>query len=211
LKIYNKITIFPLILDRVKISALFVLTISLTLIFGCTTTIELTRKVLSPQFKIQSLNNFKIAGINLTDKKSVYELTNNEQSKLSEAIAARKLPSSFTLNILAKNPNDGSGGTKKMFATLTGFNWRLLINEKETVRGALKEEIEIESDTIIPLKINLDLNKYFSELSDYSMTSFVFSIKNNLGEIGLKVKPVMETELGPLVTDEIIIVSKEFR
>jgi hypothetical protein len=211
LKLYNKITIFALILYRVKISALFVLTIILASVFGCSTSIELTSRVLNPQFKIQSLDSFIIAGINIADKKSVSELTNNEKSKLSKAFASRKLPSSFTLNILAKNPNDGSRGTKKMFVTLNSFNWLLSIDGRETVKGKLNEEIEIKSDTVFPLEINLNLDKYFPELSKSSMLDFVFSIKNNLGEFALKVKPLMETELGPLVTDSIIIVAKEFR
>ncbi len=204
-----------MILDRVKISVSLVLIVIFALTSGCTATIEITQSVRNPIFKILSLDNFKISGINIInikDKKSFPELTDIEQSKLSEAIAAKKLPSSFTLNILVQNPNDGSGGTRNMTALLKSFDWRLLIDGRETVSGNIKNEIEIKKDTVVTLNINIDLIKYFPELKSVNdLSDFAFSMGNNLSGYIVKVKPVVETELGPLVTSEISIVSKEFR
>lgn len=200
-----------MIFDRIKITALILYAIGFIFNAGCTSTIEITKKVINPKFKLQSLSNYEIAGINVSGKKSVSELTDTEQSKLSEAIATKKFTSSFTLFISAKNPNDGNSGTRNMPVVLKSFFWQLLIGGKETVKGNIDKEIEIIADTVFTINISLDVNKYFPDVKDSNKINFAINLKDDLQNMGLKVKPIVETEFGNLITDEIIITNNDFR
>ncbi len=115
----------------------------------------------------------KIAGIEIEDIKSSDDLTDFEESKLSEAIAAKKLPSSFTINVLVRDPNYGM---KNISSVLTELKWRLLIDGKETIKGNLGNEIEILGDTVIHLKAELDLNKYFAGQDEKSIIDLAFCL-----------------------------------
>jgi hypothetical protein len=70
------------------------------------------------KFKLGDVNNFTISGINLSNKKEFQDFNPLELLNLTQAIGSGKLPASFTLNVEAKNPNDGTGGYAKTDATL---------------------------------------------------------------------------------------------
>jgi hypothetical protein len=62
------------------------------------------------KFKLGDVVNFTVGGINITNKRSVSDFSSVEVLKLTSALTSGKLPASFTLNVEAKNPNDGTGG-----------------------------------------------------------------------------------------------------
>lgn len=195
-----------MIFERAKIPVVVFLTSAFFL--SCSSTIEYAETVQRLQFKIGSITDFKIAGVSLKDKKSSDDLTDFEESKLSQAIAAKKLPSSFTIKVLVKDPNQG---VKNISAVLKEFRWRLLIDSIEIASGDYKDEIEIKGDTIISLKVNFDFGSYFSEPDIKSLTDTVLSFYALRSNIVVKAIPVIETNYGILIREEIPVNAKEFR
>src|SRR5690606_15946405 len=87
------------------------------------------------KFKLGDVNNFLISGVSVSNKSRVQDFSAVEILKISSAFAEGKLPVSFTLNVEAKNPNDGTGGYARTNATIESFPWRLEIDDKETISG----------------------------------------------------------------------------
>ena len=114
-------------------------------------------------FKLSDISEFTLAGVPLAGK-SGYSLMDGVT--LAAAFARNELPASFTVNVAAVNPNDGTGGSPKSTATLTSFAWTLLIDNAITINGDIASPITIPGtgqQAAIPLRMNLDLVKFFKE------------------------------------------------
>jgi hypothetical protein len=119
--------------------------------------------------------------------------------------------------VLAKNPNDGTGGTKESSALIKNLDWRLLIDSKETINGAV-QNINVPGvgqETAIPVGISLDLYKFFSSSGYEDIINLALALGGQNGSssrLSLKVKPTVETFLGPMTyPGEITVIDKEFR
>ena len=73
------------------------------------------------QFKLTSVNNYKVSDITISDKNSINDFKATDLIKLTTSVAQGKFPVSFTLNVEAKNPNDGSGLTKAADISIKSF------------------------------------------------------------------------------------------
>jgi hypothetical protein len=62
------------------------------------------------QFKLDSVTPGNFAGVNLAVIDSPSRLSIADGLKLANAFRQKSLPLSMTLNVAAKNPNDGTGG-----------------------------------------------------------------------------------------------------
>ncbi len=127
-------------------------------------------------FKLDGIGDFQVAGISLTGK------TNLGFADAARAVAAfgkGELPASFTLNVAAVNPNDGSGGTPKSSATLTSFAWNLRLDDTPTISGDISDPIVIPGtgqQAIIPLRMNLDLMKFFRDKGYEKILNLAFAL-----------------------------------
>ena len=131
------------------------------------------------KFKLGDINNFYISGINISNKTKLEEINPIELLKLSSNFASGKLPVSFTLNVEAKNPNDGTGGYPKTDATLKSFPWRLEIDGNETIAGNIGSPVSVPGTgelTNIPINLNLDLLEFFNSQGYESLIKLVFSL-----------------------------------
>lgn len=169
------------------------------------------------KFKINSVNNFSIAGVQLSNKRSIQDFTALEGLKLTAAFANGSLPSSFTLNIDALNPNDGKGGYPKTNATIKAFPWRLLLQEKETISGNLGSPVTVPGtgeSIIIPLGISIDLYSFFRDRGYNDLLNLALNIGGAGGDpskVALYAKPTITSSIGDLTyPQEIKIVNYEF-
>lgn len=169
------------------------------------------------QFKLNNISNFSIAGIQLSNKKSIRDFNALEAVKLTAAFANGNLPATFTLNIDAVNPNDGKGGYPKTNATLKAFPWRLLLQDKETISGDLSSPVTVPGtgeSTIIPLGISIDLYKFFKDKGYEELINLALNIGGNGGNpsnVALLAKPTITSAIGDLTyPQEIKIVSYQF-
>ncbi len=169
------------------------------------------------QFKLGEINGFTVNGVSLAGKSKLSDFSSIEILRISQAVANGTLPVSFVLNIQAKNPNDGTGGYPSTNATIRDFPWRLLINDKETISGGLKNEVTVPGTgeiSIIPLQINLDLVRFFQNKGYQDLINLALAIGGSTGSssnLTLYAQPTVSTSLGPIkYPGELKIVSVQF-
>lgn len=154
------------------------------------------------QFKVGSVNGFQISGINFSGKSKLNDFSAIDLLKLSASFANGTLPASFILNVEAKNPNDGTGGYKRTDATLQNFKWRLFLDDKETISGDLDQPVTVPGTgevTTVPLKVNIDLMKFFKDKGYESIINLALALGGNQGsssKISLYATPTVRSPFG---------------
>lgn len=184
---------------------------------GCSvyqTYVNLTRL----KFKLAEINNFSLNGVNLYNKSSLKDFSAIELLNFTQAFASGTLPISFTLNVNALNPNDGTGGYPKTNATIKSFPWRLLIDEKETISGNIGSQVSVPGtgeSTVIPITINVDLVQFLREKGYDSLINLALQIGGKGGsaaKLALLVQPTVSSPLGDIkYPNEIRVIDLEYR
>ncbi len=169
------------------------------------------------KFKLGQVNSVLVDGISIQGKTSVKDFNALEVIKLTAAVANKSLPISFTLNVEAKNPNDGTGGYPKTNATIKAFPWKLYIENKETISGDLGHPVSVPGTgelTVIPIRVNLNLYKFFSDKGFEGIIKLALAISGEKGyssNLALYAKPTVTSPIGDITyPGELKIVSKEF-
>jgi hypothetical protein len=201
--------------------SLCLLLFSVLLFQGCATLGEIARTLTSLknlQFRLQGIGDFSLAGIGINEKSQLRDFSVTDGIRLLAAFRSRRLPASFVLNVEARNPNDGSGGTTRTISTLTRFDWRLLIDDQPTISGGIDKPLEIPGSgqsTVIPLRLKLDLYEFFGNHGYDDLINLALALGGKSGDISrvaLDAQPSVSTPLGDITYPErITIVSKEFR
>jgi hypothetical protein len=194
-----------------------ILTISL-LSLSCQALQEITQTMsnLSQlKFKLNGVREFQLAGVSLSGKSS---LRLSDSPALLSAVAQKKLPASFTLEIAAINPNDGSAGTTKTSATVAGFAWTLLIDNTPTVSGDLGTPVTIPGSgqqVLIPVRMNLDLIQFFQNEGIDHLVNLALALGGSKGSpsrLTLRARPTVQTSFGTFrYPNEIDVIDREFR
>lgn len=169
------------------------------------------------KFKLGTVNNFTISEINFSNKKSLSDFNPVELLKLTSVFSSGKLPASFTLNVEAKNPNDGSGGYPKADATLKAFPWRLEIDNVETISGNIGAPVTVPGTgevTNIPLIINIDLIEFFGNKGFDNLLNLALALGGQQGssaKLSLYATPTVSSPLGDIkYPGELKIVEQSF-
>ena len=169
------------------------------------------------KFKLGNVNNLTLSGINISNKKSISDFNAVELLKLTSVITSGELPVSFTLNVEAKNPNDGSGGYPKTDATLKAFPWKLEIDNVETISGNIGNPVSVPGTgdvTIIPLTMNLDLIEFFGNKGLDNLVNLALALGGQQGsssKLTLYATPTVSSPLGDIkYPGELKIVDQSF-
>ncbi len=188
---------------------------------GCATLADLAGTMSNLQrlkFKVAGVSGFTVAEIGITQKQRLSDFSLLDGIRLLAAYQGEKLPASFTLNVEAVNPNDGTGGAPQTASTLTSFAWRLLIDGKQTVAGDISRPIEIPGTgqaSVIPLKIELDLVAFFKDKGYEDLLNLALALggmKSDITRLALDAQPRVTTPLGEIAyPGRITVVSKEYR
>ena len=167
------------------------------------------------RFKLDAVRDLQLAGVALSGKSSV-GLAGG--AAILAAYSAGSIPASFTLEVAAINPNDGTGGGSPATATLTGFAWTLILDSVTTVQGDIASPVTIPGtgqQTIIPLSVTIDMMKFFKEQGYRHIIDLGLALagaKGSTSRIQLRARPTISTPIGPITyPGEIEIVDKEFR
>jgi hypothetical protein len=130
------------------------------------------------------------------------DFTALEALKLSSVFASGKLPVSFTLNIEAKNPNDGTGGYAKTDATVNSMPWRLLIDDKETITGNISSPVTVPGTgelALIPIQIDIDLIQVIKNQGYESLLNLILALggrESSAARLTVFTDPTVSTALG---------------
>ena len=204
-----------------KIVSGFVLFFVISAFISCNAIKDLSKMVTNLQkcqFKLENVTGFKLAGIELGKISGLKDLNLLNAAKLVQTFGKKQVPASFTLNVAALNPNDGTSGTSKSAVTLKSLDWKLLIDGVQTIAGVVNTPIEIPGNnqkTIIPLEMNLDLYQFFGNKGYESLINTALAIggvNGSASKLTLTGKPTISTPFGPMAyPGEIQIIDKEFR
>ena len=187
-------------MKKIFLSLVLLLIFSLTSCSVYETMVNLSRL----QFKLGDVNNFNVSGIDITNKSQLKDFTALEALKLSSVFASGELPVSFTLNIEAKNPNDGTEGYAKTDATVKSLPWRLLIDDKETIAGNIASPVTVPGTgevALIPIQIDLDLMQFVKSQGYESLLNLVFALGGRGGSsarLTVFADPTVSTALGDI-------------
>ena len=169
------------------------------------------------QFKVGTVSQFQINGISISGKSKLGDFNPLDLLNLSSTFAQGTLPASFILNVDAKNPNDGTGGYKKSDATLQNFKWRLFLDDKETISGDIDQPVTIPGTgdvTTIPLRINIDLIKFFKDKGYQSIINLALALGGNQGsssKVSLYATPTVSSPFGNITyPGELKLVDTQF-
>ncbi len=150
------------------------------------------------KFRLESVDGFRLSGIALKEKTSLKSFDLTDGLKLSRSFVEKSFPAEFILNVEAKNPNDGTKGTRASTALLQALEWRLLIDDVPTVTGNIDKPVEIPatgSTTIVPLRVSIDLYKFFGDKGYESAVNLALAIGGASGStarLKLDVKPTVK-------------------
>jgi hypothetical protein len=201
-----------------KLLIIFLLIPFIGIHFSCTAAFDALTNLQRLQFKLGAVNNFSLAGVRLSSVGSISELSLIDAARIVAAFTQGELPASFTLNVLAKNPNDGTGGTTKTTAVLKSLAWRLFLDNKETINGNVARNIEIPGvgqTSTIPIDMSLDLIKFFRDVGYESLLNLALAlggVHGSSSRVTLRATPTVDTFIGPIkYPGEITIVDHEFR
>ena len=169
------------------------------------------------QFKLGEVNNFTISGINISNKRSLQDFNALEIINLTQVIASEKLPASFTLNVEAKNPNDGSGGYPRTNATIKEFPWRLEVDEVETIAGNIGTPVTVPGTgevQNISLTMNIDLMQFFGNQGLDNLVNLALTLGGQQGsssKLALFATPTVTSPVGDIkYPGELKIVEQSF-
>ncbi len=169
------------------------------------------------QFKLGEVNGFNVNGIDISSKSQLGDFSPLEIINISTTVASGKLPISFTLNVEAKNPNDGTGGYAKTDATLKSFPWHLQIDGKETISGNIASPVSVPGTgeiSLIPIQINFDLMEFIQGQGYESLINLVLAVGGQQGSatrLTLFADPTVSTMLGDInYPGELKIVDHQF-
>ncbi len=170
------------------------------------------------QFKLENVNNFRLAGIDISNKKSISDINVMDGLKLTNAFATKSFPAEFVLNVGALNPNDGKNGSRQSDATISSLDYRLLIDDVPTISGDISAPITVPGSgqsINIPMRMALDLYKFFGDKGYESIANLAMAVGGLGGSptrLKLDVRPTVKTTLGPITyPSRITVVDKEWR
>jgi hypothetical protein len=170
------------------------------------------------QFKLNGVHDFRLLGIDLGGKARIADFSALDAAKIVQSYASKKLPVEFVVDVLAVNPNDGTGGTRQTVSTLAGLECRLLIDGQPTVTGNIDRPVEIPGtgqESVVPIRLSLDLLEFFAGKRYEDVLDLALAIggrNKNPARIALDAQPTVSTPLGPITyPGRVTIVSAEFR
>jgi LEA14-like dessication related protein len=169
------------------------------------------------QYKLGSVNNFKVGNILINNKSKISDFNAVDILNLTSKVASGDFPVSFTLNVLAKNPNQNTTTSNTSEITLESFPWTLYIDGVKTISGNISSPVtvpSVKSATIIPLQISLDMLDFFKEngLSKIVNLALTLGGKNgSTSKIKIVAEPTLGTPLGRMTyPSPITIIDKTF-
>ncbi len=148
-------------------------------------------------FSLDRVGDGRLAGVSLERIAQYRDLTAGEIATLVATLGRGTAPLEFTIDVGAANPASNTTA-----ARLLRFDWLLLLDGKETIRGAVDTAFVIPAgkSVTIPVRAQLDLRQFFSGNVEeiVNLAAGFAGLRNDPTRITLELKPQVETPLGAL-------------
>lgn len=164
--------------------------LSLVFVLSACTQLQQLQNLAKCEFRLNSVENIRLAGVNIQDVKSLNQIGISDVAKLSAAYLGNNLPLDLKLNMDARNPNPTA-------AALSALDWIFLIDDIEMTRGITNQRFQIPANqtTTIPLLLNFDLKKVLTGKSQNALVNFALNLAGNGNSptrLALKAKPTIQ-------------------
>lgn len=164
---------------------------------GCAT-LQQIAALRQVEFAIDGVETGRLAGIDLGRVRSADDVSPGDAARLAAGIANDDLPLEFTVNVRAENPSDN-----RTTARMIRLGWTLLLNDRETISGAVDREVVLPpgEPRIIPIGMRLDLIEFF-EGNGRDLLNLALRFAGADAEptnVKLRAEPTVETPVGPIV------------
>ncbi len=176
------------------------------LMSGCQTLQEVAN-LRNVDFNLDRVSDVRLAGVSLAEVRSVNDIGVTDMLRIGAAYSDGVLPLQFTTVVEARNPSENREN-----ARLTEMDWRLFLNDRETIAGRFDREVVIPpgEPTDIPISMELDLIEFFDgsrrDIIDLALALAGDSESTN---IKLRARPTIQTSFGRMrYPNEILIVNE---
>lgn len=164
--------------------------VSITLILSSCTQLQQLQNIAKCEFRLNSVENVRLAGVNVQNINSLNQFGITDVAKLSAAYLSNELPLDLKLNIDVRNPNPTA-------AALSALDWIFLIDDIEMTRGIINQRFQIPASQTsnIPLLLNFDLKKVLSGKSQNALVNFALNLAGSGDKptrLALKAKPTIQ-------------------
>ena len=144
--------------------------------------------ILQCDFRMASLTETSLAGINVKNIKSFSDLNFGQAGKLTTSYLTGNIPLSFTLNLEGKNPNPNE-------ARMAQFDWIIKIDDVQIATGTNHSEHYFPPNNgtkTIPLNVKVNLLDVLTNESKDALFNFALNLadaSNKPTRVGLQIRP----------------------
>jgi hypothetical protein len=161
------------------------------LLFGSCAQLRQMANLRKCEFRIESVNNTQLAGINVENIRRFSDLNIGDVAKVTTAYITGNLPLEFNLNLQVRNPNTS-------LAALNKFDWIAMIDQTEILAGTSNQRVEVPANggmAMIPLNIKVNLKEIFEKKSKKEAAEAAFGLADGQKKpirVALKLKPSIQ-------------------
>ena len=158
------------------------------------------------KFNFNSVDQIQMLGVNLSKGMSKSDLNAAQLLSLANALANRKLPVSFNVNVGVNNPNS-------IAASMTKMDYIVSLNGKEVISTTLNKSVNVgaNSSSVVSIPITTDLFQLFRGESADALLNLAFTwagASSDPVNVGLKVKPYININGQQLAYPDFISMNK---
>lgn len=161
------------------------------------------------EFRLHSLQDPELCGINLNRKSTWSDFTFMEGQAVAAQLLQKHLPFEITVNVEARNP-----GTSK--AAVNSIQWIAFIDEFQVAQGTVDQRIEIPPSggvEKIPIRVSADLIDYLEGENPRTMLEFALNLidaGDQSSQVRLKIKPSVLIGAQEIHYPDYFTITKEF-
>lgn len=159
------------------------------------------------KFTLDRVSSVRVAGIDIMNITDARELNVYQISRITLAASRETLPLDLTLHLKSENPM-----INQVAATITRMDWTLVLDGRDTISGTLEEDITLPAGVAqeIPLRLSLNLFEFFNDKNAMDLLDLALAFAGEGGAIpkgiALKVRPTINTIIGPLTYSSPILI-----
>ena len=158
------------------------------------------------KFSFNSVDQIQMLGVNLSKGMSKSDLNAAQLLSLANALATKKLPVTFNVNVGVNNPN-------AIPASMTKMDYIVSLNGKEVISTTLNKSINVgaNSNSVVSIPVTTDLFQLFSGESADAILNLAFKLAGASSDpvnVGLKVKPYININGQQLAYPDFISMNK---
>jgi hypothetical protein len=148
-------------------------------------------------FSFDRIKDVRLALVSTSGTNTYIYLRLEEVARITAAVATRKVPLEFLVQVRAENPS-----TNSVTARLLQLGWTLYLDESRILDGKLDRGYSFEpgKPVLVPIAVSLDayelVGRSGGDLFDLALA--IAGVEGHRKNVRLDLEPTVETDLGPI-------------